>query len=145
MTEIDVKTESHNSASSTGKVTLPPINVGLSYPLSLQYHTTVGPEFNGQREVSLQVFLGSYPGTQKHNLGACLMVPNGPAISLQPTTIHYTPAETQPFGFYANEFTPNLSIRLEDHSGRMSVIISGDMTLKWTIGAIDMELLDPPY
>ncbi len=119
------------------------INVGLSSIIGCQFHATVGLQNpDGSHEVSLQMFLSSNPTHQAYDLGSMGLFLDGPSINMSITpTIAGGPVQE---GFVANEISYDLNVSLVSSNGGKAVRIDGEVSTKWTVGAVDMELLDPP-
>ncbi len=119
------------------------VNVGLSSVIGCQFHATVGLRNpDGSYEVSLQMFLSSNPTHQAYDLGSMGLFLDGPSFNMNILpTVTGSPIQE---GFVANEISYNLDVKLVSNNSGKAVQISGDVSTKWTVGAVDMELLDPP-
>lgn len=120
------------------------ICIGVSRLLSVQYHATLGLQNPDESwNVTMHAFISSMPAGQAFEIGEVQLFLNGDWLPLTPPdqTLSNQPLQA---GFFANLISQTLEARLTNEGGSTSVCIRGTMNSSWTIGAVDLELLDPP-
>lgn len=143
MTDQNLTSDAGTAKSRSG-LTLVAVSSGLSRMLGVQFNAVMHSFDMQGTPINLRMFIDGIPQAQSVDLGTHTLIPNGAPLDLAPGQ-HSLTLPNSPYDYSVNNINHQLQLNLLSSGGSNVLRVTGSVESSWTIGAIDMELLDPVF